>query len=323
MKLPGYALPSEPALQDTLQLLQPRVLDLHLKSEAIGLAVMTELPIVIIDVQRAGPSTGLPTKTEQTDLMQAIFGRNGESPVVVIAASTPSDCFHFAFEAAKIALEHMTPVLLLTDSYLANGSEPWKIPLMKDLPEIKPPYADKNDLPFMPYKRDKERLSRKWAIPGTPDLEHRIGGLEKTVKGTVSYIPENHELMVSLRAEKVERVANEIPELTIFGPDSGDLLIVGWGGSYGYLLTAVRELQAEGYKASLVNFNYINPLPKNVGEIFARFRKIVVCELNMGQFANYLRMKFQDFKYEQINKVQGLPFTVTGNKRKMYKNTGG
>jgi len=292
---------------------------LALKSEAIGLAVMTELPIVIIDVQRGGPSTGLPTKTEQTDLMQAIFGRNGESPVIVIAASTPSNCFHFAFEAAKIAVEHMTPVLLLTDSYLANGSEPWKIPSMKDLPEIRPPYADKNDLPFMPYKRDKEKLSRKWAIPGTPDLEHRIGGLEKTVKGTVSYVPENHELMVSLRAEKVERVSNEIPELTLSGSESGDLLIVGWGGSYGYLVTAVRELQTEGHKVSLVNFNYINPLPKNVAEIFAGFRKIVVCELNMGQFANFLRMKLQEFKYEQINKVQGLPFTVKEIKEKCIK----
>jgi 2-oxoglutarate ferredoxin oxidoreductase subunit alpha len=239
--------------------------------------------------------------------------------VVVIAASTPSDCFHFAFEAARIAVEHMTPVLLLTDSYLANGSEPWKIPSMNDLPKIDPPYADKNDLPFMPYKRDKEKLARKWAIPGTPDLEHRIGGLEKTVKGTVSYVPENHELMVNLRAEKVARLANEIPELTLYGPDSGDLLIVGWGGSYGYLLTAARELQAEGYKASLVNFNYINPLPKNVAEIFSRFKKIVVCELNMGQFANYLRMKFQDFKYDQINKVQGLPFTVKEIKEKCVK----
>ncbi len=292
---------------------------LALKSEAIGLAVMAELPVVVIDVQRGGPSTGLPTKTEQADLMQAIYGRNGECPVVVIASSTPSDCFTFAFEAAKIAVEHMTPVLLLTDSYLANGSEPWKIPSMKDLPEIKPPYADKNELPFMPYKRDHETLSRKWAIPGTPGLEHRIGGLEKTIKGTVSYIPENHELMVNLRADKVERIAENLPELSVFGPESGDLLVVGWGGSYGYLVTAVRELQAEGYKVGLVNFNYINPLPKNVSNVFSRFRKIVVCELNMGQFANYLRLKYQEFRYEQINKVQGLPFTVTEIKDKCIK----
>jgi 2-oxoglutarate/2-oxoacid ferredoxin oxidoreductase subunit alpha len=292
---------------------------LALKSEAIGLAVMTELPIVIVDVQRGGPSTGLPTKTEQSDLMQALYGRNGECPAVVIASSTPSDCFNFAFEAARIAVEHMTPVILMTDSYLANGSEPWKIPVMSDLPEIVPPYADKNELPFLPYKRDKERLSRKWAIPGTPGLEHRIGGLEKSVKGTVSYVPENHELMVSLRAEKVEKVANEIPDLTVFGPESNDLLIVGWGGSYGYLITAARELQLEGYNVSLVNFNYINPLPKNTGETFASFRKIVVCELNSGQFANYLRMKHQEFRYEQINKVQGLPFTVREIKEQCIK----
>jgi 2-oxoglutarate ferredoxin oxidoreductase subunit alpha len=213
----------------------------------------------------------------------------------------------------------MTPVLLLTDSYLANGSEPWKIPAMKDLPEVKPPHPDKDDLPFLPYKRDRETLSRKWAIPGTPGLEHRIGGLEKTIKGTVSYIPENHEMMVGLRADKVERIADLLPELTIFGHDSGDLLVVGWGGSYGYLVTAVRELQAEGREVSLVNFNYINPLPKNVKEVFSRFRKIVVCELNMGQFANYLRMKYQEFRYEQINKVQGLPFTVTEIKEKCIK----
>jgi len=292
---------------------------LALKSEAIGLAVMTELPIVIIDVQRGGPSTGLPTKTEQSDLMQALYGRNGECPAVVIAASTPSDCFDYAFEAARIAVEHMTPVILLTDSYLANGSEPWKIPAMSELPEIVPPYADKNELPFLPYKRDKEKLSRKWAIPGTPGLEHRIGGLEKSVKGTVSYVPENHELMVSLRAEKVEKVADEIPDLTVFGPESNDLLIVGWGGSYGYLITAARELQHEGYNVSFVNFNYINPLPKNTGVTFASFRKIVVCELNSGQFANYLRMKHQDFRYEQINKVQGLPFTVKEIKEQCIK----
>lgn len=289
---------------------------LALKSEAIGLAVMAELPLVVIDVQRGGPSTGLPTKTEQADLMQAIYGRNGECPVVVIAASEPSDCFKFAFEAAKIAVEHMTPVLLLTDGYLANGSEPWKIPEMKDLPKIKPPFADQNETPFLPYKRDKETLARKWAIPGIPGLEHRIGGLEKTIKGTVSYVPENHELMVKLRAEKVERVANVIPELELHGADSGELLIVGWGGSYGYLVTAARELVDEGYSVGLVNFNYLNPLPRNVENIFSRFRKIVVCEQNLGQFANYLRMKYQQFHYSQINKVQGLPFTVKEIKEK-------
>jgi 2-oxoglutarate ferredoxin oxidoreductase subunit alpha len=292
---------------------------LALKSEAIGLAVMAELPIVIVNVQRGGPSTGLPTKTEQSDLMQALYGRNGESPVVVIASSSPSDCFHFAFESARIALEHMTPVLLLSDSYLANGTEPWRIPKMESLPKINPPFADKTVVPFLPYKRDKKRLARSWALPGTPGLEHRIGGLEKTDKGTVSYVPENHELMVKLRAEKVERVVNEIPDLKVHGAGSGDLLVVGWGGSYGYLITAVRELQTEGYKVSLVNFNYINPLPKNVKDIFRKFKKIVVCELNLGQFADYLRIKHQEFTYEQINKVQGIPFTINDIKEKCIK----
>jgi 2-oxoglutarate ferredoxin oxidoreductase subunit alpha len=292
---------------------------LALKSEAIGLAVMAELPIVIVNVQRGGPSTGLPTKTEQADLMQALYGRNGECPVVVIASSTPSDCFRFAYEAARIALEHMTPVLLLSDSYLANGTEPWRIPEMKDLPEINPPFADKNEIPFLPYKRDNVNLARSWAVPGTPGLEHRIGGLEKTVKGTVSYVPENHELMVNLRAEKIERVVNEIPDLVPYGATSGDVLVVGWGGSYGYLITAVRELQAEGHKVSLVNFNYINPLPKNVRDVFGKYKKILVCELNLGQFADYLRIKHQEFTYEQLNKVQGLPFTINDIKEKCIK----
>jgi len=292
---------------------------LALKSEAIGLGVMAELPIVVINVQRGGPSTGLPTKTEQADLMQALYGRNGECPVVVIAASTPSDCFRFAFEAARIAVEHMTPVLFLSDSYLANGTEPWKIPAMKDLREIKPPYADTEELPFLPYKRDEANLARKWALPGTPGLEHRIGGLEKTVMGTVSYVPENHELMVNQRAEKVALVADDIPPLDVLGPESGDLLVVGWGGSYGYLVTAVRELQEEGYKVSLACFNYINPLPKNVAEVFKGFRRIVVCELNLGQFADYLRIKHWQFVYNQINKVQGLPFTTDEIKEKCIK----
>jgi 2-oxoglutarate/2-oxoacid ferredoxin oxidoreductase subunit alpha len=283
---------------------------LALKSEAIGLAVMTELPVVIVDVQRGGPSTGLPTKTEQSDLMQALYGRNGESPVVVIAASTPSDCFHYAFEAARIALEHMTPVLLLTDGFIANGSEPWRIPAMCDLPEIKPPFASKNKEPFFPYQRDEKRLARSWAIPGTPGLEHRIGGLEKTIIGTVSYIPEDHEYMVKIRAEKVEMVTEKVPDLKVYGEESGDLLVVGWGGSYGHLITAVRELQAEGCKVSLANFNYIKPLPKNVKNVFTKFRKIVVCEINLGQFAGYLRMNYQEFTFDQLNKIQGLPFTV-------------
>ena len=283
---------------------------LALMSEAIGLAVMAELPVVIVDVQRGGPSTGLPTKTEQSDLLQALYGRNGESPVVVIAASAPANCFNYAFTAAKIAVEHMTPVILLTDAYLANGSEPWKIPAIKDLPEIKLPYADKNDLPFMPYKRDCEKLVRSWAVPGTPGLEHRIGGLEKTIKGTVSYIPENHEQMVKTRADKVARVADDIPDLLVFGEKQGDLLLTGWGGTEGYLMTAASELQAEGYNVSQACFNFINPLPKNVREVFSKFKKIAVAELNLGQFADYLRIKFPEFSYYKINKVQGMPFTI-------------
>lgn len=283
---------------------------LALMSEAIGLAVMAELPVVIVDVQRGGPSTGLPTKTEQSDLLQALYGRNGESPVVVIAASAPANCFSYAFTAAKIAIEHMTPVILLTDAYLANGSEPWKIPAIKDLPEIKPPYADKNDLPFMPYKRDCEKLVRSWAVPGTPGFEHRIGGLEKTIKGTVSYIPENHEQMVKTRADKVARVADDIPDLLVFGEKQGDLLLTGWGGTEGYLMTAASELQAEGYNVSQTCFNFINPLPKNVREVFSKFKKIAVAELNLGQFADYLRIKFPEFSYYKINKVQGMPFTI-------------
>ncbi len=283
---------------------------LALKSEAIGLAVMTELPIVIVDVQRGGPSTGLPTKTEQSDLMQALYGRNGESPVAVIAASTPSDCFHYAFEAGRIALEHMTPVILLTDSFLANGSEPWRIPDMKDLPAIHPPFAVKEDKEYQAYARDKDTLVRKWAIPGTPGLEHRIGGLEKTTKGNVSYTPENHEYMVKIRDEKVERIVSDVPDLKVSGKKKGDLLMIGWGSTYGHIITALEELQKEGYSVGAAQFNYIRPLPKNTAKIFANYKKLVVCELNYGQFANYLRMKHPGFTYHQCNKIQGLPFTV-------------
>lgn len=292
---------------------------LALKSEAIGLAVMAELPIVIVNVQRGGPSTGLPTKTEQADLLQALYGRNGESPVVVMAASTPADCFKYAYEAARIAVEHMTPVILLTDGYLANGSEPWRIPDMKDLPDITPRFANNTEIPFHPYTRDCDTLARYWAVPGTPGLEHRIGGLEKTVKGTVSYLPDNHELMVNFRAGKVARVVEKIPDIRVSGEDSGDLLLVGWGGSRGYLITAVKELQAEGYKVSFANFNYINPLPKNTSDVFSRFKKIAIAELNLGQFASYLRSVCPEFRYEQINKVKGMPFTTMEIKDKCIK----
>lgn len=283
---------------------------LALKSEAINLAVMTELPLVVVDVQRGGPSTGLPTKTEQADLWQALYGRNGESPVVVIAAGTPSDCFIFAYRAAKIALEYMTPVLLLTDSYLANGSEPWKIPSMSDLPPINVPWAVKTDQEYLPYERDPVTFTRKWAVPGMEGLEHRIGGLEKTIRGSVSYTPENHEYMVKIRDQKVEGVVADVPDLKVIGKNSGDLLVIGWGSSYGHVVSAVTELQEEGYKISAVNFNYIRPLPDNTDQVFSGFKKLVVCELNLGQFANYLRIKHQKYTYHQYNKVQGLPFTV-------------
>ncbi len=292
---------------------------LALKSEAIGLAVMTELPLVIVNVQRGGPSTGLPTKTEQADLMQALYGRNGECPVVVIAASTPSNCFRYAFEAASIALEHMVPVILLTDGFLANGSEPWKIPSMDSLPEIKPPFIKEGDDEFIAYERDEKKLSRKWAVPGTKGREHRIGGLEKTIRGTVSYIPENHEHMVKMRAEKVARVAGRIPYLKTYGDEQGDMLLIGWGGTYGHLLTAVKEMRKEGKNISLAHFNHINPLPANTAEIFRNFNKLVVAELNAGQFVRYLRMEFEDFHFKQINKVQGLPFTCEEIKEKCTK----
>ena len=287
---------------------------LSLKSEALGLAVMAELPLVVVDVQRGGPSTGLPTKTEQSDLNQALYGRNGECPMVVVAASSPSDCFHYAFMASKIAMEHMTPVILLTDGFIANGSQPWKIPSMKDYPEIHPPIITElpeDEAVYLPYKRDTERLARRWAIPGTEGLEHRIGGLEKdALKGSVSHDPKNHQKMVGLRAAKVAKVADFIPEQKVIGADEGDLLVVGWGGTRGHLQATVEKMQQEGKSISLCHFNYINPLPKGVEEIFSKFKKIVVCELNEGQFANYLRMNFQQFTYEQYNKCQGLPFTT-------------
>lgn len=284
---------------------------LALKGEAIGLAVMTELPLVIVNVQRGGPSTGLPTKPEQSDLMQALYGRSGESPVVVMAASTPSDCFQYAFEAAKIALEHMTPVILLTDGFIANGSEPWRIPKMSEYPDIKPPVVKAGTKDWQPYARDVEKLARTWAIPGTKGLEHRIGGLEKDeLTGSVSHDPMNHQKMVNIREEKVQRVSKFIPKLKVEGDEKGDLLVVGWGGTYGHLATAVKQIQDKGKKASLAHFNYIKPLPSNVKEVFEKFEKIVVCENNLGQFANYLRMTNPEYKYLQYNKVQGLPFTV-------------
>lgn len=282
-----------------------------LKSEALGLAMITELPLVVVNVQRGGPSTGIPTKTEQTDLNQALYGRNGECPVAVIAAHSPSHCFDAAFYAGKYAMEHMMPVILLTEGFLGNGSEPWKIPSMKDYPDINPPIiTESQETPFWPYKRDDVRLARRWALPGTVGLEHRVGGLEKDNNGSVSCDPLVHERMVAERAEKVARLANFIPEQSVIGEEKGEVLVVGWGGTFGHLYTAVKELQSEGKKVSLAHFDYIFPLPKNTAEVFKNFNKIIVCELNSGQFADYLKAKHQQFKYHQYNKVQGQPFII-------------
>ena len=286
---------------------------LSLKSEAMGLAVMAELPLVIVDVQRGGPSTGLPTKTEQTDLLQALYGRNGECPVVVMAAKSPAGCFDAAFYAAKIALEHMTPVILLSEGFIGNGSEPWLIPSMSQYPEIKPPFASGLHLgdKFKPYERDPETLVRKWAVPGMKGYEHRVGGLEKNHDGVLSNDPENHAAMVAEREEKIRRISKYIPGLKVEGPASGKLLIVGWGGTFGHLLTAYHTLVQEGREVSFAHFEYIKPLPRNTEAVFAGFEKIIVCELNSGMFCAYLRGLFPDKDFRQYNKVQGQPFLVS------------
>jgi len=284
---------------------------LSLKSEAIGLAVITELPLIIVDVQRGGPSTGLPTKSEQSDLYQALFGRNGECPVIVIAASTSENCFYYAYEAAKLSMEHMTPAILLTDGYLGFGSTLFKIPKMADMPAIKPPIALANDPDYKPYRRNPDTLVRQWAIPGTEGLRHRIGGLEKeNISGTVSTDPLNHQIMVDFRAAKVEKVADFIPEQTLEGAEEGDLLVVSWGGTYGSVHSAVKQMQDEGKNVSHAHFHYIMPLPKNTERILKSFKKILVCELNSGQFVNFLKMKFPMPNFHQFNKVQGLPFMI-------------
>jgi 2-oxoglutarate ferredoxin oxidoreductase subunit alpha len=282
-----------------------------LKTEAIGLAIMAELPLVIVNVQRGGPSTGLPTKTEQSDLSQALYGRNGDSPAVVISAGTPATCFDWAFEACRIAVEHMTPVILLTESYIANGAEPWKVKMVEELEEIKP-NTTKNVEDWQPYKRDAQTLARKWVVPGTPGFEHRIGGLEKEdLTGNVSYMPLNHEKMIKIRDEKVANVVNSIPLQRVKGKNASGLLVVGWGGQYGIIFGAVNELQKEGKDIAFTHFNYINPLPKNTEEIFQRFDQILVCELNNGQLAAYLQAKFPQFKFDRYNKMRGLPFYVS------------
>jgi 2-oxoglutarate ferredoxin oxidoreductase subunit alpha len=281
---------------------------LALKGEALGLAMITELPLVVVNVQRGGPSTGLPTKTEQADLFQAMYGRNGESPVIVVAASTASNCFEWAYEASKLTLEHNTPVVLLTDGYLGNGAGPWKIKSVKNMQDITPLVAIEGE-DWQPYARDTEKLSRKHAIPGTPGLEHRLGGLEKdAITGDVSYDPDNHEVMCKVRQEKVNKVSSFIPNQEIFGDDKGDVLVVGWGGTYGSLYTAVKEMRQDGKDISHTHFNYINPLPKNTANLFSNYKTIIVCEINNGQFVNILRMNFPEFRFEQFNHIQGLPF---------------
>jgi 2-oxoglutarate ferredoxin oxidoreductase subunit alpha len=268
---------------------------------------MVELPLVVVNVQRGGPSTGLPTKTEQADLLQALYGRNGEAPIPVVAASTPADCFYTVFEAARIALKYMTPVFCLTDGYLGNGSEPWLIPDFEKLPNIAPTFrTDPNG--FMPYLRDEKTLARPYAIPGTPGLEHRIGGLEKqNISGNVNYEPENHELMVKLRAEKVDRIADDIPPAKVEGDAKGDVLLVGWGGTYGAIKTAALKLRARGVNVSHLHLRYLNPMPKNVGEILYNFKHILVPELNMGQLVKVLRSKYL-VPAIGLNKIQGQPF---------------
>ena len=286
---------------------------LALKGEGIGLAVMAELPLVVIDVQRGGPSTGLPTKTEQTDLMQALYGRNGESPLCVLAAASPTDCFTMAFEAARIALEHMTPVILLTDAFIANGSSAFRLPEENDFPEIKPNFVTQEQVAngWKPFDRDTETYARYWAIPGTPGAMHRVGGLEKDFNTSViSTDGPNHERMVKVRREKIARIANDIPELTVQGNPDADTVLVGWGGTYGHILTAASELNAEGTPVALTHFRYINPLPKNALETLRKYDRIIVAELNTGMFADYLQMHLPGKEILRINKIEGQPFLV-------------
>ncbi|HVR74428.1 MAG TPA: 2-oxoacid:acceptor oxidoreductase subunit alpha, partial [Planctomycetota bacterium] len=288
-----------------------------LKSEAIGLAVMTELPIVIVNVQRGGPSTGLPTKTEQADLLQAMFGRNGECPVCILAPATPADCFAMAIESFRIAVKHMVPVILLSDGYLANGAEPWRIPRVEDLPQI-PVKFHTDPATYHPYDRDAETLARPWAIPGTRGLEHRIGGIEKeNITGNVSYDPENHHRMVKLRAEKVARIANDIPKLEVAGdPEGGDLLVLGWGSTFGAIDQAVGRVRLRGGKVSAAHLRYMNPFPSNLGEVLGKFEKVLVPEMNLGQLRLLVRGEFL-VDAVGLNKVEGQPFKIREIEKKI------
>ena len=286
---------------------------LALKSEAIGLAVMAELPLVVIDVQRGGPSTGLPTKTEQTDLMQALYGRNGECPVAVVAPASPTDCFTMAFEACRMAIEHMTPVILLSDAFIGNGSSAWRIPEDNEYPEIKPNFVpDSIKENWRAYSRDPETLVRYWAVPGTEGLAHRIGGLEKDFNTSViSNDPQNHEHMVNVRKEKIAKIADSIPLLEVMCDQDADTLLIGWGGTYGHLYTAAQELCAAGHKVAFAHFRYINPLPANTAEVLSKYKRVICAELNSGQFADYLQSKFGGLQVQRINKIQGQPFLVS------------
>ena len=287
-----------------------------LKQEAIGLAVMTELPLVIVNVQRGGPSTGLPTKTEQADLFQAVWGRNGECPAIVLAPATPAECFHMAIEAVRLAFKYMCPVFYLSDGYLANGAEPWAIPEVKNLPRIEVRFAD-DPATFMPYARDPETLARPFAIPGTPGLEHRIGGIEKQhITGNVNYDPENHHLMVKLRQEKIDRAANDVPLIEVSGPATGKVLVLGWGSTYGSISSAVERLQREGKSVSSAHLRYLNPFPKNLGEVLAGFETIIVPEMNLGQLCTMIRAKFL-VDAIPFSKVKGRPFQIREIVRKV------
>jgi 2-oxoglutarate ferredoxin oxidoreductase subunit alpha len=287
-----------------------------LKQEAIGLAVMTELPLVIVNVQRGGPSTGLPTKTEQADLFQAVWGRNGECPAIVLAPATPADCFHMAIEAVRLSFKYMTPVFYLSDGYLANGAEPWALPKIDELPKIDVVFAN-DPANFMPYARDPETLARPYAIPGTPGLEHRIGGIEKQhITGNVNYDPENHHLMVRLRQEKIDRAANDIPLLEVFGEPSGKVLVLGWGSTYGSISTAVERMQAEGKSVSSAHLKYLNPFPKNLGEVLAGFETVIIPEMNLGQLATMVRAKYL-VDAIPFSKVKGRPFQIREIVRKV------
>jgi 2-oxoglutarate ferredoxin oxidoreductase subunit alpha len=281
-----------------------------LKTEALGLAVAIELPLVICNIQRGGPSTGLPTKTEQADLLQALFGRNSEAPIPVIAASSPGDCFWVALEACRIAIKYMVPVIILSDGYLANGAEPWRIPQAGEIPEIPVKFAT-DPLSFLPYKRDPQTLARPWAIPGTAGLEHRIGGIEKQdVTGNISYDPLNHEKMVRLRAAKVEGIAQDIPEVVPAGDLDGDLLIVAWGSTYGPITAALQSGRAQGHRIGHVHLRHLNPLPRNLGGVLKRYKRVLVPEMNMGQLSLVLRAKYL-VDAQSYSKIQGRPFKIS------------